>query len=253
MDLAFCLERIAEGQAMTELYELPELFGARTDRAFDRAAAVFGTLTDSIVRLDPAEAELAKLITNKLVLPEFAAANQFYMIANDQGLDYERIRSALITDYPRAQDLPRAGFAAARCLFKDTMQLAAFNDNKYFLGHSAMLINEGLPLYVRPAGRRALRPLDDDRRHSGHVVQGGERRRAREAVLQIAPHPALPRGRRHLNRSQCERRSDPAPVGRGPGRGRPADRRRAASRIPADRGRQADRRRVGVLGGGVRI
>lgn len=148
MDLAFCLERIAEGQAMTELYELPELFGARTDRAFDRAAAVFGTLTDSIVRLDPAEAELAKLITNKLVLPEFAAANQLYMIANDQGLDYERIRSALITDYPRAQDLPRAGFAAARCLFKDTMQLAAFNDNKYFLGHSAMLINEGLPPYV---------------------------------------------------------------------------------------------------------
>ena len=28
------------------------------------------------------------------------------------------------------------------------MQLAAFNDNNYFLGHSAMLVNEGLPLYV---------------------------------------------------------------------------------------------------------
>ena len=28
------------------------------------------------------------------------------------------------------------------------MQLAAFNDNNYFLGHSAMLINEGLPLHI---------------------------------------------------------------------------------------------------------
>jgi UDP-N-acetyl-D-mannosaminuronic acid dehydrogenase len=70
------------------------------------------------------------------------------MIANSQGLDYERIRQALAYEYPRAKDLPGAGFAAGPCLFKDTMQLAAFNDNQFFLGHSAMLINEGLPLYI---------------------------------------------------------------------------------------------------------
>jgi UDP-N-acetyl-D-mannosaminuronic acid dehydrogenase len=28
------------------------------------------------------------------------------------------------------------------------MQLAAFTDNTFHLGHSAMLVNEGLPLYV---------------------------------------------------------------------------------------------------------
>ena len=28
------------------------------------------------------------------------------------------------------------------------MQLAAFNDNNFTLGHAAMLVNEGLPLYV---------------------------------------------------------------------------------------------------------
>jgi UDP-N-acetyl-D-mannosaminuronic acid dehydrogenase len=70
------------------------------------------------------------------------------MIANSQGLDYERIRSALTEDYARAADLPRAGFAAGPCLLKDTMQLAAFNDNQFWLGHAAMLVNEGLPLYV---------------------------------------------------------------------------------------------------------
>ena len=51
-------------------------------------------------------------------------------------------------DYPRAADLPGAGFAAGPCLLKDTMQLAAFNNNSFTLGHAAMLVNEGLPLYV---------------------------------------------------------------------------------------------------------
>lgn len=148
IEVTFCPERIAEGHAMTELYSLPQIIGARTQRAAERAAAVFRGLTERIIPLEPEEAELAKLITNNWRYLKFAAANQFYMIANSQGLDYERIRSALAEDYPRAQDLPRAGFAAGPCLFKDTMQLAAFNDNNYFLGHSAMLVNEGLPLYV---------------------------------------------------------------------------------------------------------
>jgi UDP-N-acetyl-D-mannosaminuronic acid dehydrogenase len=148
VDVAFCRERIAEGQALQELYSLPQLIGARTEQVAERAAAVFGLLTDQLVHLDPEEAELAKLFTNNWRYLKFAAANQFYMIANSHGLDFERIRAALAEGYPRAADLPRAGFTAGPCLFKDTMQLAAFNDNNYFLGHSAMLVNEGFPLYV---------------------------------------------------------------------------------------------------------
>ena len=44
--------------------------------------------------------------------------------------------------------MPGAGFAAGPCLFKDTAQLAAFNNNNFTLGHASMMINEGLPLYV---------------------------------------------------------------------------------------------------------
>jgi UDP-N-acetyl-D-mannosaminuronic acid dehydrogenase len=51
-------------------------------------------------------------------------------------------------DYPRAADMPAPGFAAGPCLFKDTMQLAAFNNNNFVLGHTAMMINEGMPLYL---------------------------------------------------------------------------------------------------------
>jgi UDP-N-acetyl-D-mannosaminuronic acid dehydrogenase len=148
MDVAFCPERIAEGSAMTALYTLPQIVGARTQEASERATALFRRLTDSILVLEPEEAELAKLFTNVWRYIKFAAVNQFYTIANSAGLDFERIRHAVTTDYPRAADMPGAGLAAGPCLFKDTMQLAAFNKNNFVLGHAAMLVNEGLPLYL---------------------------------------------------------------------------------------------------------
>jgi UDP-N-acetyl-D-mannosaminuronic acid dehydrogenase len=147
-EVAFCPERIAEHKAMEELFSLPQIVSARTDSGRARAAALFGTLTNEIVHLEPEEAELAKLFTNTWRYIKFAAANQFYMMANDRGLDFEKIRAGLSYNYPRAKDIPGAGFAAGPCLFKDTMQLASFSDNKFSLGHSAMLVNEGLPLYI---------------------------------------------------------------------------------------------------------
>jgi UDP-N-acetyl-D-mannosaminuronic acid dehydrogenase len=148
IDVAFCPERIAEGRAMEELHTLPQIVAARTDRAYERAASVFRKLTGTIVRVEPEEAELAKLFTNSYRYIKFAAANQLFMMANDFGLDYERIRQAVIEDYPRAADLPGPGFAAGPCLLKDTMQLAAFNNNNFALGQASMQINEGLPLYL---------------------------------------------------------------------------------------------------------
>lgn len=146
--VAFCPERIAEGRAMTELFELPQLVAARSENQFDRAEKLFRTITTETVRVSPEEAELAKLFTNTWRYIKFAIANQLFMMANDFGLDYGRIRQAVTHDYPRAADLPRAGFAAGPCLLKDTMQLAAFNNNNFILGHAAMMVNEGLPLYV---------------------------------------------------------------------------------------------------------
>jgi UDP-N-acetyl-D-mannosaminuronic acid dehydrogenase len=159
--VAFCPERIAEGKAMEELYTLPQIVSSRSEDGRRRATALFRRLTARTVDLEPEEAELAKLFTNTWRYIKFATANQLYMMANDFGLDYERIRAALSDEYPRAADLPRAGFAAGPCLFKDTMQLAAFNDNNFALGHAAMLVNEGLPLYVVSRMQRRWPDLGD--------------------------------------------------------------------------------------------
>jgi UDP-N-acetyl-D-mannosaminuronic acid dehydrogenase len=148
VDVAFCPERVAEGHAIRELRSLPQIVASRSERAMTRATKLFEQIADEIVHLEPAEAELAKLFTNAWRYIKFATANQLYMMANDFGLDYERIRDAVTHNYPRAADLPGPGFAAGPCLLKDTMQLSAFNNNNFLLGQASVSINEGLPLYV---------------------------------------------------------------------------------------------------------
>src|SRR5690348_1272601 len=148
IDVSFCPERIAEGKALEELRSLPQIVSGRSERAVRRADAFFATIAPSIVHLSPEEAELAKLFANTWRYIQFAAANQLFMIANDFGLDFGRIREALKQDYPRLAGMPGPGLAAGPCLLKDTMQLAAFNNNNFTLGHASMMINEGLPMYM---------------------------------------------------------------------------------------------------------
>ncbi|MHB1843677.1 MAG: nucleotide sugar dehydrogenase [Deltaproteobacteria bacterium] len=148
LDVAFCPERIAQGYALEESAKLPQLVSGTSPRAAERAKEFFSGLVEKTIELCPMEAELAKLFTNTWRYLAFAASNQFYEIATDFGLDFHRIYAAMVQDYPRMKGFARPGFAAGPCLFKDTMQLAAFSSNSFFLGHAAMLVNEGLPNYL---------------------------------------------------------------------------------------------------------
>ncbi len=147
-DVAFCPERIAEGHALEELRTLPQLVGANSDSAFERASTLFRRLGVSVIRTTPLEAELAKLLTNTWRYMKFAIANEFFQIVNRAGLDYDHVFNAIREDYPRALDLPGPGFAAGPCLLKDTMQLSAFTPDHFPMGQAAMQVNEGLPGYI---------------------------------------------------------------------------------------------------------
>jgi UDP-N-acetyl-D-mannosaminuronic acid dehydrogenase len=154
--LAFCPERIAEGKALEELTALPQIISAFTPTAMSRARRLFSTIADQLIELQPLEAELAKLFSNSWRYLNFAISNQFYILAQAYGLDFYKIHDAVTRDYPRMRSFARAGFAAGPCLLKDTLQLAAFSGNNFFMGHAAMLVNEGLPNFIvsqlRPSG-----------------------------------------------------------------------------------------------------
>jgi len=146
--LAFCPERIAEGKAIEELVTLPQIISAFEHTALERARDLFRILAPKVIELEPLEAELAKLFTNSWRYLNFAISNQFYIIAQNYGLDFYRIHDAVTRDYPRMKSFAKPGFAAGPCLLKDTLQLGAFAKNNFFMGHAAMLINEGLPNFI---------------------------------------------------------------------------------------------------------
>lgn len=144
--VGFAPERIAQGKALHELRSLPQIISAFDERGLQVQREIFGTLAHGkIIELKPVEAELAKLFSNAYRYINFAISNQFFAIAEKAGADFSAIHHAVTNDYPRMSAFARAGFAAGPCLFKDTMQLAAYSQNTFFLGHAAMLINEGMP------------------------------------------------------------------------------------------------------------
>ncbi|MFC1606540.1 nucleotide sugar dehydrogenase [Candidatus Latescibacterota bacterium] len=147
-DVAYCPERIAEGYAIRELQKLPQLVSGMSEKAVEDADVLFSLIAPQVIRVTIEEAELAKLFSNAWRYIQFAATNQFYMIAEDFGVNYNNVRKAMVEGYGRAANLPTAGFAAGPCLLKDTMQLAAFNNNNFMIGHAAMNVNEGLPGFV---------------------------------------------------------------------------------------------------------
>lgn len=148
IDVVFCPERVAEGQALKEIRTLPQIVSAFSSRGLKAARELFSPLGVEIIELKPIEAELAKLFNNVYRYISFSIANQFFMLASEANADFYRILYGMKHHYPRAEHMPLPGFTAGPCLFKDTMQMSAFNDNNFFLGHSAMLVNEGLPQFV---------------------------------------------------------------------------------------------------------
>ena len=146
--VAFCPERISEGKAMDEIRTMPQIVSAFEPEALRRVRELFALINNELIELAPLEAELAKLFTNSWRYLNFAISNQFYLLAESYGLDFYRIYEAVTRRYPRMKSFARAGFAAGPCLLKDTLQLSAFSGNNFFMGHAAMLVNEGLPNFV---------------------------------------------------------------------------------------------------------
>jgi len=146
--LAYCPERIVQGYAIKELDKLPQIVAGFSDHVIEEASLLFEKICNKIICTTMGEAELVKLFSNSWRYIQFAIANQFYMIANDFGENYDRIRNIMTLGYDRAKGLPSSGFSAGPCLLKDTMQLSSFYNNNFLLGQAAMNVNEGLPNYM---------------------------------------------------------------------------------------------------------
>jgi len=154
ISVAFCPERVAQGFSLREFRQLPQIISAFDPETLCEVGELFSRVACELIELEPMEAELCKLMTNAWRYIQFATVNQFYMIATQHGLNFDRILHGCRHNYPRMRGVPGPGLAAGPCLVKDTMQLAAFSRNHFMLGHAAMLINEGLPAHLVELAKR---------------------------------------------------------------------------------------------------
>lgn len=166
--VSVCPERVAKGHAIKELTEVPQIVSGSSRLAVGQARVLFAPLGVKLLELDLAEAEVAKLFLNAWRYVVLGTANQFYQIATSKGLDFNRIRMAIMHRYSRAAGFPRAGFTAGPHLFKDTMQLAACCRHTFSLGHAAMLVNETMPDCILDKAKKRART--DWPHHCGHDV-----------------------------------------------------------------------------------
>jgi UDP-N-acetyl-D-mannosaminuronic acid dehydrogenase len=150
--LVFCPERVLQTRGIEETKKLPQLIGAFSEQAYNKATEFFKTITNTTVSthykfLSPREAEIAKLITNMWRYVSFAFANEMWMIGEKQGVDIHKVIEAANYKYSRmAVPLPGPNVGGP-CLFKDGRFLlpdVPFVD----LIQTSFIINEGMPDYI---------------------------------------------------------------------------------------------------------
>ena len=146
--LVFCPERVAQAHGIEESKKFPQLVGAFSETSFKKAETFFKTFVETeCFYLTPREAEVGKLITNMYRYINFALANEFFMIADKQGVDIHKVIAAANHGYNR-MGVPLPGpNVGGPCLFKDGKFLLTdihFAD----LIQTSFHINEGMPDYV---------------------------------------------------------------------------------------------------------
>lgn len=144
--LAYCPERIAEGKAVQELYEIPQIIGTIDPKSGKMAAKIFSKLTNKILYTDSRSAELAKLYCNMYRYIDFAIGNEFMLIADDNQRDIYEILRLVNTGYKRG-GLKGPGFTAGPCLVKDGFFL--LDKSPYLdLVAAAWRLNENIPGFL---------------------------------------------------------------------------------------------------------
>ena len=151
INLLYCPERIVQGYALKELPKIPQIIGSndnKINKILDNNVKKIFFFTKKFIYTKYEEAELIKLFNNFWRYGTFALSNQMYLIAKNFNLSYHKILENMKDSYPRASDIPSAGFAAGPCLYKDTQQLFSSFDGNFSLGKSTIEINEKLADYV---------------------------------------------------------------------------------------------------------
>lgn len=173
--LAYCPERMAPGNGLSDLSTSTRLIGAFNPESSRYAYELFKSITNGQLQLTNVEsAELSKLAENTFRFVNIAFANELALICKEMGVDaLEVIR--LANTHPRVNIHKPGCGAGGPCLSKDThLLLNCFSSNMTDLGliNSATKINEFMPKYVVTLASDALSAKSKKMSTSKIVVLG---------------------------------------------------------------------------------
>ena len=144
--LAFCPERISEGNSIDEMKSIPQIIGADDKKSLKKASEFFKSLSIETMVTDSVSAELSKLFTNMYRYINFAIANEFMVLAHNYHRDIYEIGNLVNYKYKRG-GLKMPGLTAGPCLFKDGFFL--ISDLPYAdLISTSWKINESMPMFL---------------------------------------------------------------------------------------------------------
>lgn len=144
--LAFCPERLVEGNALVELETLPQVIGADDETSRARASALFAVFPVDQLQTSLVGGELIKLFNNVTRYVSFALANQFALIADQFGESVHPLIEMANHGYPR-DPIAKPGFAAGACLRKD-FGMVSENHSTTDMLVAAWRVNEYMPNFV---------------------------------------------------------------------------------------------------------
>jgi UDP-N-acetyl-D-mannosaminuronic acid dehydrogenase len=160
--LAFCPERTVEGQALTELRELPQIVGADAIEDANVAASLFRNFTSTIQIVSSLDtAEMVKLVDNVSRDVNFAFANEVAMLCDQFGVSATEVIRTANNDYHRT-NVALPGPVAGPCLSKDpyilmqSLSPAAQQADLAAITRAGRMTNERLVEYCREQVREAL-------------------------------------------------------------------------------------------------
>lgn len=164
--VAFCPERTAEGRALKELRELPQIVGGYDQHSRELGMRLFNENTHTVVDVGSLEAaEMCKLLDNTYRDAIFAYANQMAMLTEKLGLNLKELVTKVNLGYGRNTiPYPSPGVGGP-CLSKDPYILE--NNFSAFgldcaVTSAARRINESAPRLIYERCRDMLSSVGKD-------------------------------------------------------------------------------------------
>ena len=169
-------ERTAEGKAMKELRENPQIIGYINQSSYQKAADLFNTFTKSIIPLPTLEsAEFSKLLDNTYRDGIFAFVNQMIPIAEKLKIDLCEVIDAVNHGYSRNNIPKPSPGVGGPCLVKDSY-LLKYNFDQFKIKNSLLVnsrqVNQKTVDYLYLKIKNSLKTIGKDFKRSKIFVIG---------------------------------------------------------------------------------